>query len=527
MHAANLNQHNPPVRSFMEGPAAPRAGSEAEIALFKQLQLQLAHQFEHAFPDPLAPKTVVILPSLTLDQEILQRIDGIEHYEERLLCMLMLLRMPRTHLVYLTSIPLDPVIIDYYLHLLPGITGYHARQRLTMLSCFDASPVSLTQKVLDRPRLIERIRTLIPAGHAAHMACFNVTPLERTLAVKLNIPIYGCDPDLIHMANKSNGRKLFRAAGLKVPDGFEDLRTEVEMAEALAALRLRHPGLHKAVVKINEGFSGEGNAVFRYPEHMADAEVTPRQMLKLLPHCLQPISPDLSLPGFLKKFAAYGGIVEVFVEGEEKASPSVQCRIDPMGGCDIISTHDQVLGGHGNQVYLGAYFPAQPAYAAELARICQPLMQAMRHRGVIGRFGVDFVSVKNKQGKWEHYAIEINLRKGGTTHPFLMLKFLTEGTYHADAGKFKIKTGQVRHYFSTDNLMDERYRGLTPHDLIEIATDQGLIFNGTAQEGVMFHMIGALSQYGKLGVLCVGKSKQGARRLYERTRQVLLQACGG
>jgi hypothetical protein len=198
-----------------------------------------------------------------------------------------------------------------------------------------------------------------------------------------------------------------------------------------------------------------------------------------------------------------------------------------MGGCDIISTHDQVLGGHGNQVYLGAYFPAQPAYAAELARICQPLMQAMRHRGVIGRFGVDFVSVKNKQGKWEHYAIEINLRKGGTTHPFLMLKFLTEGTYHADAGKFKIKTGQVRHYFSTDNLMDERYRGLTPHDLIEIATDQGLIFNGTAQEGVMFHMIGALSQYGKLGVLCVGKSKQGARRLYERTRQVLLQACGG
>ncbi len=526
MSAANLVQNNPPIRLFMEGPAAPRAGSEEEIELFKHLQLQLADQFEHAFPDQLAPKTVVILPSLTLDQEIMQRIDGIVHYEERLLCMLMLLRMPRTHLVYLTSIPLDPVIIDYYLHLLPGITGYHARQRLTILSCFDASPVSLTQKVLDRPRLIQRIRKLIPSGHAAHMTCFNVTPLERTLAVKLNMPIYGCDPDLFDIGNKSNGRKLFRAAGLKVPDGFEDLRTEEEIAEALAALRLRHPGLQKAVVKMNEGFSGEGNAVFRYPERMAHADVTPQQMLKLLPHSLKVIAPDLSLLGFLKKFAAHGGIVEVFVEGVEKESPSVQCRIDPMGGCDIISTHDQVLGGDSDQVYLGAYFPAQPAYAAELARICQPLMQAMRQQGVIGRFGVDFISVKNKKGKWEHYAIEINLRKGGTTNPFLMLKFLTEGTYHADTGKFKIKTGQLRHYFSTDNLMDERYRGLTPHDLIEIATDQGLIFNGAAQEGVMFHIIGALSQYGKLGVLCVGKTKEGARRLYERTRQVLLQACG-
>ena len=101
---------------------------ENEKSAFKKIQSCFSEQFDKAFPDKLAPKTVVIIPSLTMDQQILSKIQGITHYEERLLCMLMLLRMPRTHVVYVTSMPIDPVIIDYYLHLLPGITGHHANK---------------------------------------------------------------------------------------------------------------------------------------------------------------------------------------------------------------------------------------------------------------------------------------------------------------------------------------------------------------------------------------------------------------
>jgi hypothetical protein len=100
----------------------PEAGSEQEKVIFRHLQENFMPQFENAFPDPLAHKTVVIIPSLTLDQEILQKIEGIVHYEERLLCLLMLLRMPRTHVVYVTSVPIDPVII----RLLPApAAGYY------------------------------------------------------------------------------------------------------------------------------------------------------------------------------------------------------------------------------------------------------------------------------------------------------------------------------------------------------------------------------------------------------------------
>src|SRR6185503_1925261 len=135
---------------------------------FATLQEKFANHFHEIFLNDLAEKTIVIIPSLTLDSDMLKTVKGVVHYEERMLCLLMLLRMPRTQVIYVTSIPIDNSIIDYYIHLLPGITGYHARQRLTMLSCYDASRTSLTEKILSRPRLIKRIRERIKFPEMAH-----------------------------------------------------------------------------------------------------------------------------------------------------------------------------------------------------------------------------------------------------------------------------------------------------------------------------------------------------------------------
>jgi hypothetical protein len=86
----------------------PEAGSEAEKEMFRKLQEKLRPQFEHIFPDKLAPRTVVVIPSLSIDEEILSKVSGINHYEERMLCLLMLLRMPRTNVIYVTSQTIDP-----------------------------------------------------------------------------------------------------------------------------------------------------------------------------------------------------------------------------------------------------------------------------------------------------------------------------------------------------------------------------------------------------------------------------------
>jgi len=499
----------------------PEPGSAEEILQFKELQEGFARQFENVFPDKLAARTVVIVPSLSMDPEILSKISGIIHYEERLLCMLMLLRMPRTHIVYLTSMPIDPVIIDYYLHQLPGISGYHAQRRLSLLSCHDSSNKPLTQKILERPRLIQRIRDSIVAVHNTHMACFNVTHFERSLAIKLGIPIFGCDPDLYDLGNKSNGRKIFKECGILVPAGFEDLKTVDDIADALVKLKQQEPALRKAVVKINDGFSGDGNALFYY-QGIEEQKDKLQWVKDQLPKRLQLVATDLSYKMFLQKYNEMGGIVEAFIDAERKESPSVQCRITPIGICEVVSTHDQVLGGESGQVFIGAKFPASAEYASTLNELGTEIAKAFKKRGVLGRFAVDFISVKEQDG-WKHYAIEVNLRKGGTTHPFLMLEFLTDGKYNAAEGFYYTANGQQRYYFTSDNLKSEKFIGLTPHDLIDISMIHNLHYDGTSQEGVMFHLIGALSEYGKLGIVCIGSSPERAEYFYNEAVKVLYE----
>ena len=356
------------------------------------------------------------------------------------------------------------------------------------------------------------------------MSCFIVTEQERSLAVQLDIPIYGCDPDLYDLGSKSMGRKIFRECGLNPPRGMEDLSDLEEVIDALVQLKKKNPALRKAVVKMNDGFSGDGNAIFSYKNYDG-TEHLEHWVHDNLEANLKLVAPDLTFDLFLQKFESMGGIVEEFLEGEIKESPSVQCRITPTGRIEIISTHDQQLGGESGQVYIGAHFPASKEYAVESGVMGRKVAAALYEKGVLGRFAVDFISVKDDDG-WKHYPIEINLRKGGTTHPFLMLQFLTDGIYNAEEGTYYTSKGNlVRYYFCSDNLKGEKYCGLSPHDLIDIAMVNGLNYDGTSQEGVMFHLIGALSQYGKLGVVCIGSTPERAKELYGKIVAVLEREC--
>ena len=499
----------------------PEPGSENERGRFAELQQRLGPLFRRVFADRLAPRTVVVVPSLSLDADIIAKIQGVAHYEERLLCLLLLLRMPYTRVVYATSVPIHATIVDYYLHLLAGVPHSHARQRLTLVACGESSPAPLTEKILANRSVLRRLRAAIGDPALAHLVCFNVTSLERTLSVRLGIPLYGCDPELGDLGSKSASRQIFRAAGVTTPDGFEGLRDRRDVAAALAALKRRQPSLGFAVVKLNDGFSGEGNARFRFRPRDADTDSEAR-IARRLPNALLFEATDMTWELYADKLAQMGGIVEAFVTGDEVRSPSVQCRIDPRRLVEVVSTHEQLLGGRSGQVFVGCEFPADDRYRAELQHAGERVAEALRDRGVLGRFGVDFVVV-SEAGRWRPYAIEINLRKGGTTHPFLMLDFLTDGMYDRATGLYRTPAGQTRYYLATDNLHEQRYVGLNPDDLVEIAVEQELHFHAPSQEGVVFHLIGALEPHGKLGMVCIGADRERARRLYARTVEILEQ----
>jgi hypothetical protein len=501
-----------------EAVAIPPNNAETQ-RLFDELQARLVPLFRDVFSDRLATHTIVVVPSLTLDVDELASLSGAHHYEERMLCMLMLLRLPKANLIYVTSQPISPTIIDYYLHLLPGVPVSHARRRLTLLSCNDGSSMPLSQKLLVRPRLLERIKAAIPNPAAAHLTCFNATALERTLALRLNVPLYACDPALNNLSTKSGGREVFRRAGVPMAPGFEHLRDTNDLIPALTELKRRRPQLRRAVVKLNEGFSGKGNAVFTYDSAPGGADLENWVRMNL-PRNLSFEASGETWEHFQHKFAAMGGIAEVFLEGDVIRSPSVQCRIDPLGQINIISTHDQVLGGPSGQVFLGCTFPADTAYSREIQVAAQQVSEVLRQEKVLGRFGIDFISICTGD-KWEHSALEINIRKGGTTHPYLMLQYLTDGAYDPATGLYQTATGQHRFYYASDNITDPAYVGVIPDDLIDIAVNHQLHFDGATQQGVVFHLIGAMSQYGKLGALCIGDSHIRAQKYYRDMLAVL------
>ena len=126
----------------------------------------------------------------------MRKLEGASFYEERLLFLLIRLRNPRARVVFVTSQPVHPLVLEYYFQLLVGIPTSHARSRLTLLCAHDASPRPLTEKILERPRLLERIRQGIADRARAYLTVFNSTPLERKLAVLLGIPLNGVDPAL-------------------------------------------------------------------------------------------------------------------------------------------------------------------------------------------------------------------------------------------------------------------------------------------------------------------------------------------
>src|SRR5216110_728322 len=231
--------------------------SQAEFDRLQKKLVPLWKSIEHFNQDP---QTVVVVPSMSIDDAISSGA-VMQAYEERFLFLLLLLRQPRARLIYVTSQTILPNIIDYYLDLLPGVISSHARQRLFLLSPLDGSVRPLSDKLLARPRLIQRIRSLIMDPDRAHLVPFNTTNREKELALRLGIPMYGADPKFFPLGTKSGCRKIFLEEEVPHPLGHENLGTKEEVIEAIKEMRATKPSIRQVMVKLNEGVSGEGNAV--------------------------------------------------------------------------------------------------------------------------------------------------------------------------------------------------------------------------------------------------------------------------
>jgi len=481
---------------------------------FEQLQADLGAAMAANRPGSGTPHVVIALPSHSVGEALLShygaRVLALEH--RFLLSSLPTHRLPDAEWIYISSLAPTAEVVDYYRCLGPRPENFSSRTHV--LSVDDHTPRSMAAKMLDRPELLDLIHELVD-GRVAVIEPWNVTDHEVAVAEALQLPLNGLDPRMLPLGFKSGGRRLFRQAGVPVPFGVEDVRTVDDVVRGVKEIRAARPSATAVVVKHDDSGAGDGNVVLG---------------LRELGHGGADIGDDGNilrarvndLPDWYLAELRRGGIVEELLTGEEFTSPSAQIDLLPNGEVEVLATHEQVLGGESGQVFLGCRFPADPAYAGLLARNAAVIGAALAEAGARGRASVDFAAVRSAEGTWQVYALEVNLRKGGTTHPYAVLRNLVPGKYDGLQGGWVADADQLpRAYACTDNLHDPAWLGLPAASVISAVRDAGLEFDHRTGTGVVLHMLAGLGIDGRFGLTAIAPDADAAQSSLDRTRDLV------
>ena len=484
---------------------------------FERVQAKLSTALDANTKGSTVQHVMIALPSYSVSESLLSHYrDRVPSLEHRYLNALVVAgRIESCEIVYISTRAPVPEVLDYYLELVPASKRAATRERITIFEVDDGTARSVATRLLARPDLIAQVRDHV-GDRPAFIEPWNVTENEVNLAVALDMPINGTAPELRPIAFKSAGRRLFADAGVPAPFGREDIRTTDDVIDAVHAIRANRADTAGIVIKHDDSGAGDGNVVIDLGP-MADAP-DPDAWLR---------STIEVLPEWYRTDLALGGVVEERIAGERFSSPSAQVDLRPDGRVTVLATHEQVLGGPGGQVYLGCRFPADPAYASILAEHAARIGDQLAARGAIGRFSVDFVTAASTGGPRDVYAIEVNLRKGGTTHPYAALRNLVPGRYDAVAGQWIAEDGTTRAYSSTDNLVDESWLGLPPGDVIRAVRDAGLQFDPTTGTGTVLHMLSGLAIDGRFGLTAIAPSPAEAEAMFEGVRSAVAELAAG
>jgi hypothetical protein len=429
---------------------------------------------------------IVIIPSLSFRPKELQTVKCILSYEERILFCVLALAHPNTKLCIVTSTQLDPWAIQYYLSLALPDKGLRAsaQRRLRLYSVGDPSPEHcLAEKLLlgnesnhyssvmvrmkqycadEQAKTTIRTTTCNSSKDdttsttrrqqdSIVMMIWHATEYEDRLAKLFGLPYYSASPEQsLAFGTKQGSRSIFQRLGIPCADGtYKEDRDWGDLCQSIWRVLLRNPGATKGVVKLAEGFSGMGNAVLdltQVQERLQTLHTTSTTSTS------KDYSSDVELEhlttlafengtfqrrtwaDYREEIPVMGCIFELFIDDDDLpestrktglvTSPSVQGVIDETGRVSVLSTHEQVLD---DQVYLGCEFPCKAEYRLKLLEYGKKVGDFLARAGVRDRYGVDFLCVPKTSYRWEIYAVEINLRMTGTTHPWYVV-FLVAAT---------------------------------------------------------------------------------------------------
>lgn len=428
---------------------------------------------------------------------------------------------PGLAMVMLQAPPVPDSVVRYLLGLRPGSDSAieDRRQRHLLVGIDDDTDVHLSEKLLARPHVLNRLQELIAAARGrgqrvADLSCYQSSHRMDAIADALGLAQVETPSATLTWGTKAGSRQIFRSAGVRHPPGTYTVGRDItDLAEQAADLCRRH-GPGQWLLKINEGFgTGHGNAVCTVDSTNPDvvrAELT---------HRLVPLTKNVTRGEYLDRVAERGAIVERFMEppnaGRVRA-PSALFFVDGGAGSTeirLLGTHDQLMGGELD--FTGGRFPADAAYRTPIIDMSKVVVDQLVKAGVRGHIGVDFLALELAGGEWDVHALEINLRQTGTTHPNRTVRALVPGTWHADGTL--THDGSPVCYESTDGLVDTAYRAITPEALIaRLNSSPDIAFDPGRARGVVPHLWTTLPSFGKIGATFIGRSAADCQTLRKR-----------
>ena len=373
-------------------------------------------------------RSIVIVPSRTIDK-FHEPAAETQAYEERLLCLLLMLRDPELRVVYVTSSPVAEPIVDYYLSLLARERAEDARERLTMLSADDASVAPAVGQAARapgaagpdplgdrRPRALPpgplRLRPSSSRRSATRSASPSMAPTPRWPTSAPRAARASCSPAPACAPAR-------RRAHHRPADASRRSRACAPRAAGCAG---RRQARRRRLRRGQRDRRAPRPAAPRRPTRRAD-----RRALRRDGASRPPASPR-SLPRAAARRRDRRGA------HRRRASCAARASSSSSAAATRGSSPRTTRSSPASATSAAASRPSR--LRARDHRERAPDRRATPRGGARGRAGIDFVVARDAPAAGSAYAIEVNLRSGGTTHPLAALELLSGGAYDADAATF-------------------------------------------------------------------------------------------
>lgn len=448
---------------------------------------------------PAAWDTLVYVPSIALGPLTRRHLAGLDYFQERNYYLAAGVREPDTQIIFVLSRAMQDDLLDAHLDLLRRTLALSQASlaRIHVLKVEQPPDRSLSAALLADKASLERLRTLLQSRRAG-FDFWTVGEDEIALAGAFGLPYIGMPPDRAGADSKATAKRMFRQAGVQTPPDFGVFHDLSSLWRACADGTFSPA--RTVLLKLNseEG----GNGIARLP---LDADLSTAQAMR---SAIAIDKPYIQLAEFEEQMALQGALVETFLDDNVIASPSVKMLIDEDGKVSCLATHDQILL---NSMYLGCRFPADAAYRSLVSSAGFRIGLQCARDGWRGIVSIDFLLTGSRAGsgpiEQDLWAIEINARKGATTHPYFWTRTLTGATYDADRGILHAN-GRETVYRSAEYVASPRLAHLSGSQILELIRRADLEYDPATRKGVLVHMLSCARLHRKIGVTAIANTHE-------------------